>query len=140
MSESPEKLLKIGEVSRLSGVAVETLRFYERQGLLSEPSRKASGYRQYSEDVVTRLQFIKRAKELGFSLTKIAELLALGADSSATCEEVRQLATEKIEEVAGKIDDLLRMKNALEELVAACDERTSSECPLLEALAQREAQ
>jgi Hg(II)-responsive transcriptional regulator len=138
LNETPDKLLKIGQVSRLSGIAVETVRFYERQGLLSEPARKASGYRLYSEEVVVRLQFIKRAKELGFSLGEIAELLSLGEDSSTTCEEVRRRATEKIDEIVGKIHDLSRMKGALEALVSACDERTGSACPLLEALAQQE--
>lgn len=140
MSETPEKLLKIGQVSRLSGIAVETLRFYERQGLLSEPERKASGYRLYSQDVVARLLFIKRAKDLGFSLGEIAELLSLGADSSVSCDEVRERATGKIEEIAGKIADLARMKQALEALVEACDEQTSGGCPLLEALAQQPTQ
>ena len=140
MNQTPEKLLKIGQVSRRSGIAVETVRFYERQGLLDEPARKASGYRLYTEDVVPRLQFIKRAKELGFSLGEIAELLALGNDDSTTCDEVRQRATEKIEEIAGRIGDLSRMKCALEALVSACDERTDSACPLLEALAQQKTQ
>jgi MerR family copper efflux transcriptional regulator len=140
LNQTPAKVLKIGQVSRLAGIAVETVRFYERQGLLDEPARKASGYRLYSEDVIPRLQFIKRAKELGFSLGEIADLLSLGVDSSATCEEVRRRATEKIEEISGKIDDLSRMKCALEALVSACDEGTGSACPLLEALAQQETQ
>ncbi len=72
---------------------METVRFYERQGLLDEPARKASGYRQYSKDVIDRLKFIKRAKDLGFSLNEIAEVLALRSDSSMTCDEVRQFAS-----------------------------------------------
>jgi len=119
---------------------VETVRFYERQGLLDEPARRASGYRQYSEDVIDRLKFIKRAKDLGFSLNEIAEVLALRADSSMTCDEVRQSAGAKIEDIERKIEDLKRMKNALEELVTSCDERTGSECPFLVALAKQDAE
>lgn len=119
---------------------METVRFYERQGLLDEPARRASGYRQYSEDVIDRLKFIKRAKDLGFSLNEIAEVLALRADSSMTCDEVRQSAGAKIEDIERKIEDLKRMKNALEELVTSCDERTGSECPFLVALAKQDAE
>ncbi len=119
---------------------METVRFYERQGLLDEPARKASGYRQYSKDVIDRLKFIKRAKDLGFSLNEIAEVLALRSDSSMTCDEVRQFASAKIEEIVRKMEDLKRMKNALEELVTSCDERTGSECPFLVALAKQDAE
>jgi MerR family transcriptional regulator, copper efflux regulator len=133
------KPLSIGQVSRQAGVAIETVRFYERQGLLAEPARKASGYRQYTDEVIPRLLFIKRAKDLGFSLSDISEFLELRADSSTTCDEVRQSAREKIEEIVRKMEDLDRMKNALVELVGACDERTSSECPFLVALAKQDA-
>lgn len=119
---------------------METVRFYERQGLLDEPARRASGYRQYSEDVIPRLKFIKRAKDLGFSLTEIAEVLALRADSTMTCDEVRESARTKIEEIEGKMEDLKRIKNALEDLVTSCDERTGSECPFLVALAKQDAE
>ena len=119
---------------------METVRFYERQGLLDEPARRASGYRQYSEDVVARLKFIKRAKDLGFSLNEIAEVLNLRSDSSMTCDEVRQSASAKIQDIVRKMEDLRRMKNALEELICACDERTGSECPFLVALAKQDAE
>jgi MerR family copper efflux transcriptional regulator len=135
---STGKLLSIGQVSRQAEVAVETVRFYERQGLLEEPARRSSGYRQYSEDVVARLKFIRRAKDLGFSLNVIAEMLNLRPDSAMTCDEVRQSARAKIEDVVRKIEDLKRMKNALEELISACDERTGSECPFLAALAKQD--
>jgi Hg(II)-responsive transcriptional regulator len=137
---STAKVLSIGQVSRQAGVAVETVRFYERQGLLDEPARRASGYRQYSEDVVARLKFIRRAKDLGFSLNEIAEMLNLRPDSAMTCDEVRQSARAKIEDVVRKIEDLKRMQNALEELISACDERTGSECPFLVALAKQDAE
>src|SRR5919199_5139981 len=91
--------LTIGQIARRAGVGVETVRFYERQGLLEEPARKESGYRQYPEDVVARLRFIKRAKELGFSLKEIKELLALRVDPATTCAEVKARAQAKVADI-----------------------------------------
>jgi MerR family mercuric resistance operon transcriptional regulator len=134
------KPLTIGQVARQAGVGVETVRFYERQGLLHEPPRRESGYRQYPEDVVARLRFIKRAKELGFSLKEIKELLALRVDPETTCREVKAQAEAKIADIEGKIQTLQRMKKALKKLTAACSGRgPTSECPILEALEPQEA-
>src|SRR5207245_11222249 len=102
------KPLTTGQLARRGGVGVETVRFYERQGLLEEPARKESGYRQYEEDVVARLRFIRRAKELGFSLKEINELLALRVDPDTTCAEVRTKAQAKIADVEQKIEALQR--------------------------------
>ena len=110
--------LTIGQIARSAGVGVETVRFYERQGLLQEPARKESGYRQYPEDVVARLRFIKRAKELGFSLKEIKELLALRVDPDTTCADVRSRAEAKIADVEEKIKALQRIKKALVKLTA----------------------
>jgi MerR family mercuric resistance operon transcriptional regulator len=134
MGSKATNLLTIGQVSRHAGIGIETVRFYERQGLIREPERKASGYRLYSADVIDRLRFIKRTRELGFSLAEIEELLSLRADPSISCEEVRRRASEKIAEVEAKIADLERIRGALLAVTAACDDRTASECPLLEAL------
>ena len=129
------KPLTIGQVARSAGVGVETVRFYERQGLLQEPARKESGYRQYPEDVVARLRFIKRAKELGFSLKEIKELLALRVDPDTTCAEVKSRAEAKIADIEEKIQALLRIKKALVKLTKACSGRgPTSECPILDAL------
>lgn len=129
------KPLTIGQVARSAGVGVETVRFYERQGLLQEPARKDSGYRQYPEDVVARLHFIKRAKELGFSLKEIKELLALRVDPETTCGEVKRRAEAKIADVEEKIQALQRIKKALVQLTAVCRGRgPTSECPILDAL------
>jgi MerR family mercuric resistance operon transcriptional regulator len=114
------KALTIGQVARSAGVGIETVRFYEREGLLQEPARKESGYRQYENDVVARLRFIRRAKELGFSLKEIKELLALRVDPATTCAEVRKRAESKIADVEEKIEDLQRIKQALKKLTAAC--------------------
>jgi MerR family mercuric resistance operon transcriptional regulator len=129
------KPLTIGQVARQAGIGVETVRFYEREGLLQEPSRRASGYRQYPEDVVARLRFIRRAKELGFSLKEIKELLALRVDPTTTCREVKEQAEAKITDIDGKIASLLRMKRALVKLTATCrGQGPTSECPILDAL------
>src|SRR6266851_2543831 len=133
------KPLSIGQVSRLAGVGIETVRFYERQGLLTEPARKASGYRQYTEDAVVRLRFIRRAKELGFSLKEIAELIALRFDTTTTCAEVRERAQAKLSDIEAKIRDLQRVKKALLKLTAACKGRGPlEECSILEALDYQE--
>ncbi|MCI0462003.1 MAG: MerR family DNA-binding protein [Gemmataceae bacterium] len=129
------KPLTIGQVARRAGVGIETVRFYERQGLLEEPPRKESGYRQYPADVVSRLRFIKRAKELGFSLREIKELLALRFDPDTTCAEIRQRATAKIADIEAKLRDLQRMKQALVKLTQACKGSGPLwECSILEAL------
>lgn len=129
------KPLTIGQVARNAEVGIETVRFYERQGLLEEPARKASGYRQYSEEVVARLRFIKRAKELGFALKEIKELLALRVDPDTTCVEVKRRAEGKIADVEQKIEDLQRIKKALVKLTSVCRGRgPTSECPILDAL------
>src|SRR5262245_11414989 len=99
------KPLTIGEVARRAGVGVETVRFYEREGRLDEPARRASGYRQYGEDAVARLRFIRRAKELGFSLKEIAELLALRADPATTRADVRRRAETKVADIEAKVRD-----------------------------------
>ncbi len=133
------KPLTIGEVARRAGVGVETVRFYERQGLLAEPARKASGYRQYTEDVVARLCFIRRAKELGFSLKEIAELFALRLDPATTCADVKRQAEAKLADIEAKIRDLQRMETTLRNLTASCRGRgAASGCSILESLDYRD--
>ncbi|MBW7997265.1 MAG: MerR family DNA-binding protein [Candidatus Glassbacteria bacterium] len=127
--------LQIGKVARLSDVGVETIRFYEREGLIAEPPRKESGYRQYPKETVSRIRFIKRAKKLGFSLKEIRELLSLRKDPDATCEDILERAKAKVTNIEEKILALQRMKKALGKLMAACSEAGSvTECPILEAL------
>jgi Hg(II)-responsive transcriptional regulator len=131
------KPLTIGEVARRAGVGVETVRFYEREGLLEQPARRPSGYRQYGEEVVSRLRFIRRAKELGFSLKEITELLALRDDPDASRADVRRRAQAKVTDIGAKVRDLLRMKEALLTLTATCDGHGPvNGCPILEALNQ----
>src|SRR5687768_3469455 len=105
--------LTIGEVARQAGVGVETVRFYERQGLLEAPQRRASGYRQFNKHAVEVLRFIRRAKELGFTLKEIKGLLALRLDTSTTRAAVRQQAKAKVIDIETRIADLQRMRDVL---------------------------
>jgi Hg(II)-responsive transcriptional regulator len=132
-------MLSIGQVARRAGVGVETVRFYEREGLLEEPPRRASGYRQYSEQVVTRLHFIKRAQKLGFSLKEITDLLQLRVDAQTSCEEVKQRTEAKIAEVERKMVELQGMRQALLQVASLCiGQGPTGRCPMLEALDQQE--
>lgn len=127
--------LTIGRVARETGVGIETLRFYEREGLIPVPARRPSGYRDYAPGIIERVRFIRRAKALGFSLREIAELLALRVDEERTCADVRQRATAKIAEIEDKRRQLERMQAALERLAARCTGAgPTGECPILEAL------
>jgi len=129
------KPLSIGTLAREAGVGIEAIRFYEREGLLPEPPRKPSGYRQYSGDAVERLRFIRRAKELGFSLQEIKELFSLRVAPGTTCQEVKQRAEAKVSDIEERIRSLQKMKRALARLAAACRGRGPvSECPILDAL------
>ena len=133
------QMLSIGQVARRAGVGVETVRYYEREGLLEEPPRRASGYRQYSEEVVKRLHFIKRAQKLGFSLKEINELLLLRVDAQNACEEVKLRTEEKIAEIEQKLVELQRMRQALLRVASLCEgQGADSRCPLLDALDQQE--
>lgn len=131
--------LTIGQVARHAGVGVETIRYYEREGLLPPPPRSASGYRHYPADSVRRLAFIRHAKALGFSLADIRELLALRAEPGASSEPVRQLAQTKLTEIRDKIAALEKMQQTLEQLVEQCPGHVpTSECPILDALSDTE--
>jgi Hg(II)-responsive transcriptional regulator len=129
------KPLTIGQVARSAGIGVETVRFYERQGLLEEPARRESGYRQYREDVVARLRFIRRAKELGFTLKEIKGLLALRLDASATRADVRKQARAKVADLEARIADLQTMRDVLRALIRKCHgDGSTTGCPILAAL------
>ena len=127
--------MTISQAARLAGVGVETVRFYEREGLLDQPARPDSGYRDYPADVVKRIQFIQRAKTLGFSLKEIADLFALRVAPRSTCADVKQRALSKIDDVERKIEDLVRMKRALMKVVGQCrGVGPLGDCPILDAL------
>lgn len=125
--------MSIGELAALAGVPAATVRYYERRGLIAEPPRTNSGYRQYGPDTAERLRFIKRVQELGFSLEEIAELLELWADDPSACAPVQEKTLAKLNEVRRKIGELRRMEHVLEELAASCAAgRPTAECPILE--------
>ncbi len=127
--------LNIGKLARLAGVPVGTIRFYEREGLIAEPPRKPSGYRQYPADAVSRVRFIKRAKELGFSLREVAELISIRGEPRDRCAKVRFKAEAKLEEIENKIQTLTTIRNTLGRLVEECElSGAVTNCPILEAL------
>ena len=131
--DSANKPLTIGKVARLAGVGIETIRFYERGGLVADPPRKESGYRQYGRETVSRLRFIHRARELGFSLGEIKDLLFLRVDPGETCDHIVVRAEEKILEIDEKIRTLQRMKKALGALAKACPgQGPATECPIID--------
>ncbi|MGH7523016.1 MAG: heavy metal-responsive transcriptional regulator [Gemmatimonadales bacterium] len=127
--------MRIGEVATEAAVGVQTLRYYERRGLLPKPRRHASGQRAYVPDVVQRVRFIKRAQDLGFTLDEIGGLLALWTDSIKSCKQVEHRAAATLDRIQSKIDDLEQMRDALTQYVNACQQRRSlEECPILRAL------
>lgn len=129
------KLLTIGVVAKQAGVGVETVRYYEREGLLEQAQRRSSGYRQFNEGVINQLRFIRRAKELDFTLKEIKELLALRLAPGSQCVQIKQRAEAKLDNIEQKIRSLQRMKRALKKLTAACNGKGPvSECPILDSL------
>ena len=127
--------LRIGQLAHRAGVGVETIRFYEREGLIAEPPRRPSGYRDYPPETVTRVVFIRRAKQLGFSLKEIGELLALRVDPVGSCAHVKMIAEDKVTDIEARIRALQRMRKTLRRLVTACDAReATSDCPILDSL------
>ena len=133
--EKPDSLaLPIGEAARRSGVNIETIRFYERGGLLEAPPRTAGGHRVYDGPRVKRLAFVRRGRELGFTLDEIRGLLALADERQTSCAEVETLARGHLDEIRGRIADLARMETVLAAMIARCASGTVPDCPILEAL------
>ena len=131
--------LSIGAVAKESGFSIDTIRFYERQGLLPEPERRPSGYRCYQPDILTRLRFIQRAKELGFTLEEITQLLALSQDNHKGVKGVRERAQQHVVNISQKIAELTRVRDSLAQLVDACPGHgTTDTCPILRALTDEE--
>lgn len=129
----------IGGVARRAEVGIDTIRYYEREGLLPPPQRRASGYRDYGPDVVERLRFIRRAKDLGFTLEEIRELLVLSTDRERGVKSVKQRAEARLDQVNQRIHELRRMKRGLQQLIDACPGHGPLEhCPILRALGGEE--
>lgn len=129
------KALTIGRLAKEAGVNLETVRFYERRGLLPRPPRSAAGYRLFPVEAARRLRFIRRAQELGFSLGEIRELLSLRVSASARSTDVRKRAEAKIADIEAKIRSLDSMKRTLRKLTNSCEGCSPiAECPILESL------
>jgi len=129
------KGLTISHLAKAAGVNLETVRYYERRGLLPRPPRSPSGYRIFPSDAARTLRFIRRAQELGFSLTEIREILSLRVSRTTTSRDIRKRAEAKLADVETKIKSLEAMRKALRKLTNACDGCSSlAECPILESL------
>jgi len=127
--------LTVGEVAKQANVRIETLRYYERVGLVASPPRSESNYRLYPQETVRRVRFIKRAQELGFSLKEITELLGLQATPETSCADIRTRAVSKITAIDDKILALYAMKQALRQLVVVCPGQGEIfDCPILASL------
>ena len=132
-SEGPHDL-SIGDAARRSGVKIETIRFYERIGLLAPPPRSAGGHRVFGGAEVKRLNFVRRARELGFTLDQVRDLLALADGREGTCAEAEKLGRAQLVATRDRIADLTRMEGVLADMVARCAGGTVPDCPILEAL------
>jgi MerR family transcriptional regulator, mercuric resistance operon regulatory protein len=126
--------LAIGELSRRTGVNIETIRYYERIKILPTAPRTASGRRMYDSTHLRMLAFIRRSRELGFSLNDVRTLIRLGGPERATCREVREVAAQHLEEIRAKISDLRKLERLLARTVAQCSGRTAPDCPVLDVL------
>lgn len=126
---------KIGKTAELAGVNRETVRYYERIKIISPPARRRSGYREFSQIHIDQIRFIKRAQELGFTLKEIRELLDLKVDATTDCSAVRSHAVKKRKAVSKKIENLIEIRNALDELITRCiAEKKDESCAILKAL------
>jgi MerR family mercuric resistance operon transcriptional regulator len=131
---SRPEALTIGKLSKLTGVHVETIRYYERIKILPAPPRMANGRRVYDAAHLRILAFLRRSRELGLSLNEIRALMRLGAPGKATCREVREIATHHLDNIRAKIGDLKKLERLLARTVAKCSGRTVPNCPVLEVL------
>jgi DNA-binding transcriptional MerR regulator len=127
--------MRTGQIANQAGVNIQTLRYYERRGILQSPVRRDSGYRDYPTDAIRIVRFVKRAQELGFSLTEVESLLGLAAGGPDSCDAAQTLATEKIGELEAKIVSLRAMKDSLQALLDTCARpRRHRECPLIQSI------
>ena len=123
--------MTIGRIAESTGVGVQTLRFYEREGLIEPPARSSSGYRAYDESVVTRLNFIRRAQNLGFTLKEIRELIELHYKPNSDCSDITEVAGAKLDAVEQKISDLQQMRDTLKTLLTSCRGGSTAECSVI---------
>ncbi|MCM2311504.1 MAG: helix-turn-helix domain-containing protein [Steroidobacteraceae bacterium] len=129
--------MKIGQVSAASGCQIETIRYYERIGLLKAPARTEAGYRHYTDADVDRLRFVARGRALGFSLEEIASLLRLAQDEGLSCDDVDRLARAHLADVQQRVGELLRIQEELQRTIEGCRGTQRSQCSILQALQMR---
>lgn len=134
MSEFPEKPMSIGSLSQKAGVHIETIRYYEREGILPKARRTEGGHRFYREADVKRLGFIRRSRDLGFTIKEIRSLLSLVDIGDYTCAQIHDLTVQHVDEVRKKIADLRKMEQVLSAMVAQCNRGAIPECPIIDAL------
>ena len=134
ITASRAEAFPIGELAKRSGVKIETIRYYERVKMLVPPPRTASGRRVYDPTDLRILVFIRRSRELGFSLDEIRALLKLGGPEKATCREVREIASHHLDDIRAKIDDLKKLESLLSKTVSRCSGKTAPDCPVLDVL------
>lgn len=133
-----DKEFTIGALAQSAGVNVQTVRYYERRGFLFPAGRKPSGYRLYDEESLKRLKFIRRAKEIGFTLVEIKELLDLNLESTAACDRVKERTVRKLKDVEDKMKALGSVRMVLKELIVACEKRRPTEkCPILKTIEEK---
>jgi Cu(I)-responsive transcriptional regulator len=129
--------IPIGELAKATGAKIETIRYYERVGLLPKPERTAGNYRSYSAAHLGRLSFVRRARDLGFSIEQVRALLGLSDQKDRSCATVDLIAREHLEEVDRKLSDLRKLRRELNALLAQCDHGTIADCRIIEALGPR---
>jgi MerR family mercuric resistance operon transcriptional regulator len=134
ITASRAKGLSIGELSRLTGVNIETIRYYEKIKMLPAPPRSGAGHRIYGSKETRVLAFIRRGRELGFNLDEVRALLDLGGPEKASCAEVREIAKHHLEDIRAKLADLKKLERLLAKTVARCSGKTAPDCPVLDIL------
>ncbi len=137
MMKSRQCVFYIGDAARRTGVPVETIRYYEREGILQPPERGRNGYRLYNRAHLERLMFVKRCRALGFSLQETQSLLSLADSKTRTCRQISAIAKAKLRDVRAKIADLKRMETVLEDYVEICPGDATADCPIVAALSHR---
>lgn len=138
ITDTPRQTHTIGELAALSGVRVETIRYFERIGLLSHPERTAGGHRLFSSPDLARLIFVRRAREMGFSQAEVRVLLSLSSGELVACGEVKVMAENHLAEIRRKIRDLKELEKSLASTVAQCTGGQAEKCPVIEAIAAGE--
>ena len=137
MAQDRAELFPIGEMSRRTRVNVETIRYYERIKIMPEARRTESGYRVYDTGQLMRLHFVRRSRELGFSLDEVRAMLRLVDDGTLTCGEIHEMTVAHLADVAQKIADLQRLEKTLSAMAAKCSQGDIPECPIIETLFER---